>query len=442
MKSSHIPVAPVLTQDQINATNAFLDFLVSDEQFFVIQGAAGTGKSFLIRNLLETFYGKYSAYCLLLQCDRKKFDIRITATTNKAVNVIADYLQDLLASRKDLKISTIYSLLGLKVTNDRKTGKTTLTASNNQGPDVLVGGSNTPLVFIDEASFISEELHEIITATLKNNLHAKIVYIGDKYQLAPVGQTFSAMDFIQCPKVSLNEVIRNGGHILATGTQFRKTVETGVFQPIHYNGVDIIHARGPEFKTRVEQSFMHHGWDPGVSKILAWTNETVQAYNQHIRKTLGLPEQYSVGEYVITNEFINGPSGFMCAVDTEVEITAFDKTPIDIFGVTGNMVEIDHAYVSFLPTNFADAKALMKKLAADKDWSKFFEVKETWFDLRPVYASSIHKAQGSTYDTVFLDLADIGKNWNATDVARLLYVGITRAAKQVVCYGFLPDRYC
>ena len=80
--------------------------------------------------------------------------------------------------------------------------------------------------------------------------------------------------------------------------------------------------------------------------------------------------------------------------------------------------------------------------ADPSNWKKFFEVKETWLDLRAVYASSIHKSQGSTYDTVFLNLADIGKNWNATDVARLLYVGITRAAKQVVCYGYLPDRYC
>ena len=60
----------VLTQDQQKANNAFLDFLVSDENFFVIQGAAGTGKSFLIKHLLETFYAKYKAYCLLLQKGR------------------------------------------------------------------------------------------------------------------------------------------------------------------------------------------------------------------------------------------------------------------------------------------------------------------------------------------------------------------------------------
>jgi ATP-dependent exoDNAse (exonuclease V) alpha subunit len=74
-------------------------------------------------------------------------------------------------------------------------------------------------------------------------------------------------------------------------------------------------------------------------------------------------------------------------------------------------------------------------------WPRFFEVKETWFDLRALYASTINKAQGSTYDTVFLNLNDIGENWDANAVARLMYVGITRAAKQVVCYGQLPDHY-
>jgi hypothetical protein len=32
----------VLTTDQKNATNAFLDFLISPDNFFVITGAAGT----------------------------------------------------------------------------------------------------------------------------------------------------------------------------------------------------------------------------------------------------------------------------------------------------------------------------------------------------------------------------------------------------------------
>lgn len=431
----------VLTQDQQKANNAFLDFLVSDENFFVIQGAAGTGKSFLIKHLLETFYSKYKAYCLLLQKEVKEFDIKITATTNKAVNVIDDFLRTLLSNRSDIQLNTIYSLLGLKVTNDHKTGKTTLTFSN--GGSALMFSSNIiPLIFIDEASFIGEELHEIICEVLKSQAKAKIVYIGDKYQLAPIGQQFSAMDTLQCTKVSLDEIVRNSGHILATGTQFRRTVETGKFQPIQYNNADVIHVKGPVFQQMVEDSFKHSHWDTSTSRVLAWTNDRVQEYNLHIRTALNLPTGFEVGEYVITNEFIKGNSNYSRSVDSEVLITNINAVATDVYGVKGRMIELDNTYVGFLPTNFKDAKRLMKDLADKKEWKKFFEVKENWLDLRAVYSSSIHKSQGSTYETVFLDLADIGKNWNATDVARLLYVGITRASKQVVCYGYLPDRYC
>ena len=438
-----------LTKDQEHANNEFLDFLISDENFFVIQGAAGTGKSFLIRHLLETFYSKYQAYCLLYQKDVKTFDIQITATTNKAVAVVEDALGDLLDQRTDLSVRTIFSLLGLKVVNDHNTGKTSLEFTNNKyGPAGLtISPDVVPLVLIDEGSFIGEDLHEIVEQVLQTEANAKIVYIGDQYQLAPVGQLFSAMEQLQCTKVNLNEIMRNSGHILATGTQFRKTVETGIFTPIQFNDTDVIHVNGPTFQQMIEQSFSHPDWDPSVSKILAWTNDTVQAYNQHVRQAMNRPKLFEVGEIAITNEFIKGQGNYTASVDSEVLITKFNSNREELYGVQGYLVELDHEYVSFMPENFKDAKALLKMLAArakadPSNWKKFFEVKETWLDLRAVYASSIHKSQGSTYDTVFLNLADIGKNWNATDVARLLYVGITRAAKQVVCYGYLPDRYC
>lgn len=431
----------ILTPDQDKANNAFLDFLVSDENFFVIQGAAGTGKSFLIKHLLQTFYAKYKSYCLLLQKDVQQFDIKVTATTNKAVTVVDDFLHDLIAQRPDLNVCTIFSLLGLKVVNNRETGQTTLSFNQNQAPKLLSGKGITPLVFIDEASFIGEDLHQIVEAVLHKQANAKVVYIGDKYQLAPINQTFSAMDILQCNKVELDEVIRNGGHILATGTQFRKAVETGVFQPIRYNTNDLIHTKGPQFQQLVETSFGASDWTPDKSKVLAWTNEQVQAYNKHIRTFLGLPALFKEGETVITNEFIKGKH-FSRSVDSQVRISRIDKQLVTMMDVEGHMVELEHEHVGFMPVSHRAVKQLLKRLAADEKWKKYFEVKETWLDLRAIYASSIHKAQGSTYETVFIDLPDIGKNWNASDVARLLYVAITRASKQVVCYGYLPHRYC
>lgn len=430
-----------LTKDQEKANNAFLDFLVSDENFFVIQGAAGTGKSFLIKHLLETFYSRYKAYCLMLQKEVKEFDIKITATTNKAVSVLEDFLEPILSTRPEIQVATIYSLLGLKVQNDYKTGKTTLTFSGSHSKFAANSGV-IPLVFIDEFSFASDELQEIIENTLVTGAHAKVVYVGDKYQLAPVGQTTCSVEKLQCTKTEMNEIVRNSGHILNTGTQFRQTVETGIFNPIHFNNHDVIHCTGAEFRNLVEASFGDPNWDPSKSRILAWTNERVQQYNKHIRSYLNLPEKFQAGEAVITNEYITGTRSYHKSVDSWVRITRVMPDPVTQYGIVGYMVELDGVHVGFLPDDHKKTKDLLKKLAKEKEWKKYFEIKETWLDLRPIYASSVHKAQGSTYETVFLDLFDIGQNWNATDVARLLYVGFTRASKKVVCYGYLPDRYC
>lgn len=425
-----------LTTDQEKAINSFLDFLVSEENFFVIQGPAGTGKSFLIKYLLETFYSRYSAYCLLLQKELKPFDVKITATTNKAANVIRDFLK---GSPGNFEISNIYSLFGLKVTNDYKTGKTSL--SFNGGTPNPFANDAMPLIFIDEASFVGADLHSIIQEFLKDHTNAKVVYMGDQYQLAPVGETFSAMESLTCGKASLDEIVRNEGHIQAMGLQFRRTVESGLFLPLRFNDLDFIHVDGPTFQALVESSFAHPHWTSAHSKVIAWQNERVQEYNAHIRSALGLPGIFQEGELVITNEFIKGNKHYSRSMDSEVTVTKMGKDIITRMDVPGRMVELDDTYVAFMPNDFKEAKAKMKEFAALKQWKDHFEIKENWLDLQAIYASSVHKAQGSTYDTVFLDLTDIGRNWNAADVARLLYVGITRAAKRVVCYGQLPKRY-
>jgi ATP-dependent exoDNAse (exonuclease V) alpha subunit len=95
----------------------------------------------------------------------------------------------------------------------------------------------------------------------------------------------------------------------------------------------------------------------------------------------------------------------------------------------------------FLPKRPHEASAILKQLAKEKNWKDFFDVKEKVADLRPTYACTVHKSQGSTYDNVFIDLYSIGKNNKPNEVARLLYVAVTRASNNVYLYGNLPDKY-
>ena len=66
-----------------------------------------------------------------------------------------------------------------------------------------------------------------------------------------------------------------------------------------------------------------------------------------------------------------------------------------------------------------------------KKWKKFFDLKEVFVDVKYIYASTIHKLQGSTYETVYIDLREIEKMSDKDMMYRLLYVAITRASKDV-----------
>lgn len=66
-------------------------------------------------------------------------------------------------------------------------------------------------------------------------------------------------------------------------------------------------------------------------------------------------------------------------------------------------------------------------------WKKYFSLKNAFAKVQYIFASTIHKLQGSTYDTVHIDLASLLNNKQMSDDLkyRLAYVAITRARKKV-----------
>lgn len=65
-------------------------------------------------------------------------------------------------------------------------------------------------------------------------------------------------------------------------------------------------------------------------------------------------------------------------------------------------------------------------------WKKYFRLKDAYANVQYIFASTIHKLQGSTYDTVYIDLSFINNNNISKDLLyRLIYVAITRARKNI-----------
>jgi ATP-dependent exoDNAse (exonuclease V) alpha subunit len=127
---------------------------------------------------------------------------------------------------------------------------------------------------------------------------------------------------------------------------------------------------------------------------------------------------------------------------TESIIKILDVTPaVSDEGLDGFNIRFPRVNAKFYPKNWSEADSLLKFYRKNQAWRKFFKIKEDYLDIRSLHALTCHKAQGSTYKEVFVDLDDIGINKKYYEVARLVYVAITRASDKVYLYGKLPDRW-
>lgn len=157
-----------------NAIDNILYWFFYQKKSFIIQGAAGTGKTEIIKEIIKTKYNE---------------KIYICAPTHKAVSQFSK-LENILNKNKlahcRINTGTLQKGLGLRVDIDDN--------GNNvyeiTGQGELYKNTYNYLI-VDEASMVSKEQYYAI-----KELGIPVLYIGDKNQLPPVSKTpFSVYDF-------------------------------------------------------------------------------------------------------------------------------------------------------------------------------------------------------------------------------------------------------
>lgn len=408
----------VLTQGQQDALTAFISFLSDPlEQVFVLQGYSGCGKSTLVRHILDRL-PNLQRTIQLINPEAPRYSPLLTATTNKAAENLAYITGE--------SVRTIHSLLGLRVIVDYETKVTNLVPKRNISP-VL-----NSLIFIDEASFIDKQL---LNAIFKYSNNCKYVFIGDPAQLAPVKSKSTPVFAAGFPGAALTEVVRQaeGNPIVELSTKFRHTVNTGEFFSFVPDGVNVIHVERNDFDQLVLEEFSRPEWKHLDSKVLAWTNKAVINYNKGIREHVKGEPHLEVGDYAVCNSYLQlGAIGIK--TDQLVHISKYDGE-VTRLGVTGKEYVLDNSLNVFQPNSREDKQKLIRQLEKDQKFSLIAEIENTWADLRAAYACTINKSQGSTYDKVFIDLDDIRRCNSGEQIARMLYVAVSRARHQVVLTG-------
>lgn len=421
-----------LSSDQSSAIAGIMKtlFSVNKKQpaFAVLTGPAGTGKTTVMKVLLDT----------IKQQDSRQL-IELTATTHRAAWVMGN------ATGRTVK--TVHTLFALRPSVDRFGNESFVKSGKCKIPYGAV-------VVVDEASMAGNKFLKAIVPTIKE-LALKMVFVGDPYQLPPTKDVCSLFDG-SMPTFRLTQVHRQAGGnpILDLATEYRKYIdgtrdtEPTIQTDVTATGEGIHVLKHSDFVEKFVQRYVNYTAGTDVSApMCTYTNDSAINYNGLIRNASyflnGTVEPFYPGERLISNSMVKHDNRIILANNESVLVDRYEGA--EFMGISGYTVDVTGAWSKytgtdrkrvFVPLSPAAAKPILDELKktavrnrTKHDWAAYYDVLQALADLRPPFAGTTHKAQGGTYESVFIDRTNIEKCKDPMVKARLMYVALTRATK-------------
>ncbi len=443
------------TQDQRNALHIFARFMTdrSENAAMILRGSAGTGKTSL-------------AGAIVRAVNRLRIKVSLLAPTGRAAKVFS--------LNAGLAASTIHRKIYREKAFNGADGQFQL--NNNMFRDMLF--------MVDEASMISLSqsnttfgsgrlLDDLVQYVYSNGANCRLLLIGDKAQLPPVGEQESPAlraDVLkayglQVYECDLNEVLRQSQHsgILWNATAIREmiTYNTATQLPqIHLKGfADISIVQGNELIESLASSYSAVGMDETM--VITRSNKRANIFNQGIRNTiLGREEELTTSDLVmvVKNKYLekdrstdisfiaNGDHAVVRRVRNIRELYGFRFADVALEFPDYNNTELDTVVV--LDTLTTEAPALtheqndklfqsvmedyadvprkadrMKQLREDE----YFNAMQIKFG----YAVTCHKAQGGQWAHIYLDQGYMTDEMLTPDYIHWLYTAFTRATEHL-----------
>lgn len=402
MKES-ICLSPLLNNRQKEAVLCSLNSSIS-----LITGGPGTGKTFTAVEIIKTFLLTLSSQ------ERSSIIIKVAAPTGKAAAHLEKNLTKYLGSLEGIECGTLHALLKVHPRETMYHSKSMIFAD---------------LFLIDEASMIDAKLFVRLLSSMRNG--GRLVLMGDENQLPPIESGGFFSDLIQIssklgiPCTLLKDCLRvEKKELLDFAESILKGEEDRVFNSCFTK----------TFVSSQIQEVKEHLW----SQSQLFFNWPVSE-GFDFKHALGLMDRFR-----ILTSLRKGPLG----VDNLNEMILYrfieQKDPDTLFAVPILIISNDYS----LQLMNGDMGVLVAKVSSLKKGvlkpgdKAYFLSKEEGKDLRmlsgsilPVfefgYALSIHKSQGSEYDSVIALIPsgseDFGKE--------VLYTAVTRAKKELVLMG-------
>lgn len=387
----------ILTKKQEQGLNLCIKKYLNNERYCVISGYAGTGKSTLVKFIVQN-----------LPDINPEEDVVYACYTGKAAQV--------LLKKGNKNVTTLHKLLYEHF--PRPNG----TFFRRKRPAIPY-----KIVIVDEVSMAPRTLMELL---FTHNVF--IIALGDPFQLPPVDKD-QDNGLLKTPDIFLNEIMRQAldSDIIKLSMQIRN------HEPIAYNkGSDVIVMPKKDLTTGVLT------W---ADQILVGTNKTRIAINNQMRQLLGRGEIPENGDKVIClrnywndlakngDPLVNGTIGY---IDQIYE--TYNQIPVWAGGGT----------IKILMANFtSDSNANFGMLQMDEhqiltgepslNYKATFKLNKNFHTQHLVpmeftygYAITGHKSQGSQWDNVLV--IEERFPFEKEEHARWLYTCCTRASERLV----------
>lgn len=432
--------------------NTFKQFIEDPKAFdMFVTGQAGTGKTTGLAELVE-------------YCKANEISIKVCAYTHKACEVLRQYLPE------GTDICTLHSFLKKRPgVNDQATMREHISISSKRGKP-----EDVPMVLaIDEYSTIGEKDFMDIGLVQDPNYEGlpvmKVLYIGDPNQLPPVGDT--------------SAIIPNGKYQVVLKEIHRQKDGNGLLEPL-CQLVDFMNGAKPKplkenknFIRGIDIVAEYKNCKTDDKVILAYTNEVVESLNADIKgKTTpmngdgifspSMKEFYTFDTFLPLKDisYISLPFGEDLYLKSKYKTLEHLLTMHDQFALIINeegeyithAIEFGHYQYKLKMEEYGEAAVKTNKIIEDKHgmggktyakiyphdplsrarakaWRNYLTYRDCVICIDFPFAMTVHKSQGSTFDTVFVDTENLGicANKDYQTYLKLMYVAISRASNKV-----------
>lgn len=421
------------------------------DRFLSLTGAAGTGKSYLTAAIVDEIDNSMPV---------GQYDIQITAPTHKALKV----MKEMLFYTYDIGVNfcTIHSFLSLNKNYNYETGAERFVVDRAREKV-----NRASLLIVDESSMVSNDLFEFIVEVVRKGYVNTVLFTGDQFQLLPVNESSNNV-FRLRNQYTLTQIVRQSkdSEIIQLASKIRKCIANQDYEDLREILNDTPNSKDIQFfeskKEFLEDFCKNENWHEEDKILASFTNNDVDNFNNLLRRKFWQEQGIDKPKYLIPKDMVRfkKPSFDMFTDDypkvifqngEEISISesnlifdeklelyywdclALGRSPLYSFRVIDpnslekfNDILNDYAY-------FARTANYHQKF---EWWDKYFKLRDFFSDVQYVFASTIHKLQGSTYETVYIDLESLLNNRNISKdfLFRLVYVAITRGKCVKILY--------